>query len=206
VAPEAVADVASDVSSGSDAAAGEVDPGPNCPAPIAGELLINELVRAPGGNDFNGDGTANNEQDEYVEIANPTAVALNLGGLELFDAVSRRHVFAAGCLEPGAVIVVFGGGTPTGAPTGATFVKASSGSLGLNDNQSETVEVRTSTGTVLETTITAQTSFAGKAWTRTPDCTRLPVVEHPLLNGLRASPGRLQDGGFFTTGTCRYPS
>lgn len=204
VAAETVADTVSDVSGPMDATA-EVDPGPDCAAPIQGELLIHEIVRAPGGNDFNGDGTADNKQDEYVEIANPTAAPLNLGGLELWDAISRRHVFAPFCLQPGEVIVVFGGGAPIAGPPGATFIKASTGDLALNDTQSETVEIRTSGGTVLETLTTAQTSFAGKAWTRSPDCTRFPVVEHPQLNTLRASPGLRSDGQAFSVATCQYP-
>lgn len=182
------------------------DVGPGCPPPTVGDLLVHELVRAPAGRDFNGDGTADNLHDEFVEIVNGSAGPLSLAGLELHDALYARHRFDATCLGAGEAIVVFGGGAPAAGPTGSTWVKASGGSLGLNDTGAETVKLQTSDGTVIDSVDTSQTgSFAGKAWARVPDCSRLPVAEHPVLGEWQASPGRLSDGRAFSTETCAFP-
>jgi hypothetical protein len=205
-APDPGAEVAGDIGAVDAGADGGGDVGPSCPPPAPGDLLVHELVRAPAGRDFNGDGTADNLQDELVEIVNGTAGPLSLAGLELHDALYARHRFDSACLPAGEAIVVFGGGTPGAAPAGATWVKASGGSLGLNDTGAETVKLQLSDGTVIDSVETSQTgSFAGKAWARQPDCSRLPVAEHPVLGEWQASPGLLTDGRAFSTATCTFP-
>ena len=50
------------------------------PTPIPpGFIALNEILAAPRTIDFNGDGEANTE-DEYIELFNPQAVAIDLGG------------------------------------------------------------------------------------------------------------------------------
>jgi len=103
--------------------------------PGAGDILIAEVLADPAsGADPNGDGTASTTQDEFVELVNVTAVAIDIGGLTLSDATGLRHTFPPGTWVPSlGVVVVFAGGTPTGTFGGAAVQVASSGQLGLNN-------------------------------------------------------------------------
>lgn len=85
--------------------------------PQAGEVVINELLADAVG-DPNGDGTADPVDDEFVELANHAGIAMDLSGMTLTETGQPdkpRHTFPEGTmLMPGEVLVVFGGGTPTG--------------------------------------------------------------------------------------------
>jgi hypothetical protein len=74
--------------------------------------------------------------DEFVELVNRGATPVCLAGFALGDAAKpERHVFPLGrALAPGAALVVFGGGVPTGAFAGAEVQTAAfSGSLNLTN-------------------------------------------------------------------------
>nr|MDQ3033232.1 lamin tail domain-containing protein [Myxococcota bacterium] len=120
-------------------------------APTAGDFLIAEVLADPAAaSDPNGDGASSTTNDELVEIVNVTAVALDLSGLTLSDAVGVKHTFPAGTIVPSfGIVVVFGGGTPTGTFGGATVQVASSGGLGLN-NGGDTLTL-SSGATVIDT-------------------------------------------------------
>ncbi|MEZ4269189.1 MAG: lamin tail domain-containing protein [Myxococcota bacterium] len=96
-------------------------------------VLLNEVMPAPK-SDYNGDGTTSGVNDEYVEIINHSAVAVDLSGWSLSDAVGVRHVFPKGTLlSPGGALLVFGGGKPK-LVAGTTIVQtASTGALALNN-------------------------------------------------------------------------
>jgi beta propeller repeat protein len=121
-------------------------------AAAAGEVAINEILYdPPTGADVNGDGTANASQDEFVELVNTTAVALDISGYTLSDAVGVRHTFATGTVIPAAgAIVVFGGGAPAGVFGGVRVAPASTSMLGLNNTGGDTVTLATATGTVID--------------------------------------------------------
>ena len=85
-------------------------------------VLFNE-VYVTGRLDANGDGEENgsgfasqiNYNDEFVELVNRSAAAVDLSGYALHEATlaEPRHVFPAGTvLAPGAAVIVFGGGAP----------------------------------------------------------------------------------------------
>jgi hypothetical protein len=190
-----------DTSGSSDTASG---PGPSCASPRAGELTINEFLRQPGNVDFNGDGVISSNHDEFVEVVNPSGVSLSLAGLELHDASSVRHAFAAICLPPGGAVVVFGGGSPVAGPTGVFVVRSSTGDLGFNDTGSETVTLKLSSGIVIDQVV-GEPSGAARSWVRVPDCSLSSVSLHPVLGTRYASPGRRADGGFFDALSCRKP-
>jgi hypothetical protein len=96
-------------------------------------VLLNEVVPAPK-SDYSGDGAVSGTSDEYVELINHGAVAVELGGWSLSDAVGVRHIFPKGTLlSPGGALVVFGGGSPK-LVSGTTIVQtATTGTLGLNN-------------------------------------------------------------------------
>ncbi|MFT5357699.1 MAG: hypothetical protein ACI9KE_004936 [Polyangiales bacterium] len=117
-------------------------------ADTAGFLVIDEVLADPAG-DANGDGSVSTTQDEFVEVINFTATALDISGVTISDLTRVRHTFADGTILPAlGSIVVFGGGTPTGLFAGARAVVASTGTLGLN-NTGDTITLATSGGTEL---------------------------------------------------------
>jgi hypothetical protein len=98
-------------------------------------VWLNEILADPPPDpdgDANGDGVRNSADDEFVEIINRGASPIDLSNWSLADSTGVRHVFPAGLmLDAGDLYVVFGGGTPTGIPAGASV--ASTGTLSLNN-------------------------------------------------------------------------
>ena len=173
---------------------------PPPPAPL--QLVINEINADPSSDpsgDANGDGVSQFSEDEFVEIVNVGTEVADLSGIRLSDGFALRHIFEAGTLlDPGAAIVVFGGGTPTGDFGGATVVTASSFSLGLN-NTGDSVTLATADGTVV-----ASASYGGEggddqSLTRDPDLSGTFVKHSGAAGsgGALFSPGTRIDGSDF---------
>jgi hypothetical protein len=128
---------------------------------IRNPLVINEYLADPPGSaagdligDANGDGARSSSQDEFVEIINRTAEAIDLSGFKLSDADEVRHVFAEGTVVPPfEVVVVFGGGKPKGdfgnAAEDHLVFTASTGGLSLN-NGGDTITLADAQGNVIE--------------------------------------------------------
>jgi hypothetical protein len=117
------------------------------------DLLVTEILADPpagAAGDANADGVRDAADDEFVEIVNRGAAPACLAGWTLGDAAQReRHVFPLGpALGPGEVIVVFGGGVPTGAFAGGVIqvaadrlsLQASGDVLTLRDAQDRVVQ------------------------------------------------------------------
>ncbi|MEZ5064817.1 MAG: lamin tail domain-containing protein [bacterium] len=102
-------------------------------------VVLNEILADPATDetgDANGDGVRDGADDEFVEIVNRGSAPVDLTGWTLRDATALRHEFPAGLVLPvGAYYVVFGGGTPTGIPSGVEV--ASTGGLSLNNSGEE---------------------------------------------------------------------
>lgn len=102
-------------------------------------VVLNEFLADPPPDpdgDANGDGVRSSADDEFVEIFNAGSEAADLSGWTIQDATNVRHEFDAGfVLNPGELFVVFGGGTPTGIPSGSAV--ASTGGLSLNNTADE---------------------------------------------------------------------
>lgn len=172
-------------------------------------IVINEILADPHpdsppaepNGDANGDGTRDSTQDEFVEIVNTSGANLDLSGWTLSDENSTRHTFPADTIVPDTCsIVVFGGGTPTGAFGGSVVQTASSGALGLN-NGGDTV-------TLLSPDMATSVAYTygseggnDQSLTRDPDITGPdPLVEHTTAagsNGAVHSPGTMVDGAAF---------
>jgi hypothetical protein len=92
--------------------------------------------------DANGDGLRNNTQDQYIEVVNLSDSAVDMSGWRIGDDLAARHLIPDGTvLAPNQVLVVFGGGTPTGSFGGAIIQKPSGGGNGLGFNINSRAEL-----------------------------------------------------------------
>ena len=108
---------------------------------LLGGIIINEVLVDPNGaNNFDTDGNGSAQAvDEYIELYNSSSVAIDIGGLEMWDAgVGNWFTFPAGTiLQPGAHALVMsgvqaGGALPTGGPDDL-FFEAGRGSALINN-------------------------------------------------------------------------
>ena len=121
-----------------------------CSQPL---LIINEVLYDPPSGiegDANGDGTREAQEDEFIEFVN-LGGTLDLSGYTVHDNAQERHVFPQGTIIPsGGVLVLFGGGNPTGAFGNAIVQTASAGILNMN-NAGDFVTLYNSNGEVVLT-------------------------------------------------------
>lgn len=168
-----------------------------------GGLLINEYLADPPavGGDANGDGTISSSQDEFVELVNSGASALNVGGYKLVVGATVRFIFpAAKSIPPGEAAVIFGGGTPTGAFGNAKALGlVFTASLSLV-NGGTTIAIRDNLDVTLDSlTYGNAEGNADQSITRSPDITG-SFVKHSLAPGSAGaifSPGTKLDGSLF---------
>ncbi len=152
--------------------------------------LLPILPPEPG--DANCDGNRGND-DEFVELVNPGRVPVDLSGGTVSDGASVRHTFAAATvLDPGEVLVVFGGGSWGAAglgssgpwclsiPSNASVITASSGGLGL-DNAADTVTV--TAGAASDTWTWGAEGNQDESVHRDPDLSDTPMVLHSGVPG-----------------------
>lgn len=179
-----------------------------CETPV---FVINEIHADPSSNnnyadgDANGDGVGSFSEDEFVEIANRSGDAIDMSGWTLSDSVGVRHVFPNGTvLDDQCVIVIFGGGDPTGGFGGALVQTASTGFLGLN-NGGDSVIVADAAG-ILQ----LEVAYGGEAGdnqsiTLVPDIYGDAYAKHSEVSpdGSLWSPGLRIDGA--PLGTCTAP-
>ncbi|MEQ8547934.1 MAG: lamin tail domain-containing protein [Cyclobacteriaceae bacterium] len=181
----------------------------------ASSLEINEYMAWPAGADAsadgrptvdsNGDGSADFEEDEFIEFVNAGSTDLDISGWKVYDQVTSfdplRHVFPAGTvLNAGGAIVVFGGGNPQGDFGGSQVQLASQASQGLGlTNSGDVIIIRNTSGeTVLEFPYGGQ--VRAQSITRIPDVTG-PYSPHPTLGDREISPGTKVDGTPFAIAT-----
>lgn len=106
-----------------------------CLAP-PGDWIINEIHADPDTvfGDANGDGTPNFMEDEFLEIYNNTGTDQNIEGWTITDLANGVvHTFGPTIVPSECVVVVFGGGTPTGTFGDAVVRTSSTGDLSLNN-------------------------------------------------------------------------
>ena len=171
-------------------------------AQVINEILADPL-NAPGG-DANGDnngGDGHFSQDEFVEIVNNTGADVDLSGWEIQDNGNPVHVFPAGTVVADqCAIVVFGGGTPTGAFGGAVVQTSSSGNLSLSNGGATITLVNTVPATVDSVTYPPPPGGDNQSLTRDPDITGGFVLHTAAAGagGAIFSPGTLVDGSQFS--------
>ena len=107
--------------------------------PNVGDLIINEMLVAPPTDsiigDANNDGVRSGTDDEFIEIVNISDKILDLSNIYLSDMADNIIAsFPENTLvRPHQVIVIFGGGNPTGDFGGATVFTLVDSSLSLNN-------------------------------------------------------------------------
>ena len=117
-----------------------------CPQPL---IIINEVLYDPSNQgldgDANGDGEYVHNEDEFIEFYNMGG-QIDISGYTNSDAAQERHVFPSGTIIPAnGVLVLFGGGNPTGSFGGAIIQIASTGLLNMN-NAGDMVTMHDSNG------------------------------------------------------------
>jgi Lamin Tail Domain len=122
-------------------------------ADAARGLVITEILADPPrgtAGDANRDGVRDPEDDEFVEIVNRGTTPVCLAGWTLGDAANpRRHTFPLGRpLGPGEVLVLFGGGVPTGR-FGDALVQAAADGLSLQAT-GDVLSLRDAEGVVVQ--------------------------------------------------------
>jgi len=177
--------------------------GPEEPPAPPSDWTINEFLADPASGsagDANGDGVRDASQDEFVEIVNISGSDADISGWTLSDGFSVRHTFPAGSVVPdGCSIVVFGGGTPTGAFGISVVQTASGGSLGLN-NGGDSITLNNGTVDIASVSYGSE-GGTDQSLTRDPDITGAGFVGHSVATGSGGalfSPGTLADGTQFS--------
>lgn len=179
----------------------EAGPVENNGCPFLG-FLINEVLYDPKSGiegDANGDGTRHSNEDEFIEFFN-SGLALDISGYTISDATKLRHTFPSGTIVPkNGVILVFGGGTPTGTFGGAIVQTASTGTLNMN-NAGDFVTVKDATGnTVLTFDVNPLSDNPNESYTRNPDLKGDFTLHSTIEKANKAlfSPGTKLDGTDF---------
>ncbi|MBH24000.1 MAG: hypothetical protein CMH57_06035 [Myxococcales bacterium] len=134
------------------------DAAPECPdAPLAqmGDLVLNEVLADPPADvDVNMDGTADTNDDEFLEFVNVSSQTVRLSGFELYknDGAAPETVLKTECLGPGEALVIFGGlesGAAAPAIPGAR-VEIADGSMQLNNSGATITLTDTEANVVVE--------------------------------------------------------
>ena len=170
-----------------------------CSQPL---LIINEVLYDPPSGiegDANGDGTREAQEDEFIEFVN-LGGTLDLSGYTVHDNAQERHVFPQGTIIPsGGVLVLFGGGNPTGAFGNAIVQTASAGILNMH-NAGDFVTVYNSNGEVVLTfDVEPLSNNPDESYTRYPDL-NLEPGDDGILFYQHAGIGEAL-GAFFSPGT-----
>ena len=177
-----------------------------CSQPL---LIINEVLYDPpsgDAGDANGDGTREAQEDEFIEFVN-IGGTLDLSGYTIHDNAQERHIFPEGTvIPPGGVLVLFGGGNPTGAFGNAIVQTATTGLLNMN-NAGDFVTLYNNNGEVVLTfDIEPLSNNPDESYSRYPDLNTEPDSEgnlfyqHASLSeslGTLFSPGTKIDGTNF---------
>ena len=170
-----------------------------CSQPL---LIINEVLYDPPSGiegDANGDGTREAQGDEFIEFVN-LGGTLDLSGYTVHDNAQERHVFPEGTILPsGGVLVLFGGGNPTGVFGNAIVQTASAGILNMN-NAGDFVTVYNTNGEIVLTfDIEPLSNNPDESYTRYPDL-NLEPGDDGILFYQHAGIGEAL-GAFFSPGT-----
>ena len=170
-----------------------------CSQPL---LIINEVLYDPPSGiegDANGDGIREAQEDEFIEFVN-LGGTLDLSGYTVHDNAQERHIFPQGTIIPsGGVLVLFGGGSPTGAFGNAIVQTASAGILNMNNAGDFVTLYNTNGEVVLTFDIEPLSNNPNESYTRYPDL-NLEPGDDGILFYQHAGIGEAL-GAFFSPGT-----
>ena len=170
-----------------------------CSQPL---LIINEVLYDPPSGiegDANGDGIREAQEDEFIEFVN-LGGTIDLSGYTVHDNAQERHVFPQGTILPsGGVLVLFGGGNPTGVFGNAIVQTASAGILNMNNAGDFVTLYNTNGEVVLTFDIEPLSNNPNESYTRYPDLNLEPGTDG-ILFYQHAGIGEAL-GTFFSPGT-----
>lgn len=175
----------------------------NC-LPPPGDWIINEIHADPAdtvqGGDANGDGVRDTVQDEFLEIYNNSGFAQDITGWTISDLAQLRYTFGNTIVPADCVVVIFGGGTPTG-DFGSAVVRAVGTNDGLSlNNAGDTITFADSFFNIQTQVTYGSNAGNNVSITREPSLIG-PFVPHPTAgnpdNGNAWSPGRTFSGAQF---------
>ena len=178
-----------------------------CSQPL---LIINEVLYDPSNQgldgDANGDGTYVHDDDEFIEFVN-LGGTLDISGYSVHDNAQERHIFPEGTvISSGGVLVLFGGGDPTGAFGNAIIQTATSGKLNMNNAGDFVTVYNTSGEVVLTFDVEPLSDNPNESYTRYLDLNTEPDADGNLFyqhasltesSGTLFSPGTKIDGTNF---------
>ena len=178
-----------------------------CSQPL---LIINEVLYDPSNQgldgDANGDGTYVHDDDEFIEFVN-LGGTLDISGYSVHDNAQERHVFPEGTvISSGGVLVLFGGGNPTGAFGNSIIQTATSGKLNMNNAGDFVTLYNTNGEVVLTFDIEPFSDNPNESYTRYLDLNNEPDADGNLFyqhasltesSGTLFSPGTKIDGTNF---------
>ena len=200
-----------DVDSDGDGVPDNVDDCPNELGEIANNgcpwlgFLINEVNYDPASDisgDSNGDGVRDANDDEFIEFFNSSEFDLDLTNFTVSDAAAVRHTFPNGTVIPSnGILVLFGGGNPTGDFGGAMVQTANGFQSRLNlNNAGDSVTIKDPNDEVVLSYDSSDTGInhgSNQSVTRYPDLTG----DFQLHSGVSGSNGSLFSPGTRVDGT-----
>jgi hypothetical protein len=202
-----------DVDSDGDGVPDNVDNCPNELGEIANNgcpwlgFLINEVNYDPASDisgDSNGDGVRDANDDEFIEFFNSSEFDLDLTNFTVSDAAAVRHTFPNGTVIPSnGILVLFGGGNPTGDFGGAMVQTANGFQSRLNlNNAGDSVTIKDPNDEVVLSYNSSDTGVnhgSNQSVTRYPDLTGDFQLHSGAsgANGSLFSPGTRVDGTSF---------
>lgn len=160
-------------------------------------VVINEIHADPAGDltgDASGDGIRSVSNDEFAELLNNGAQAVDISSWYLADSVSTRHVFPNNTiLQPASFLAVFGGGVVQ--LPGINWQTASSGALSLN-NTAETLTLYDLNSLLIDQVIYGALGNNDQSIVRFPEGQGTFVLHSTVsgANGALFSPGKDSDG------------
>ncbi len=165
---------------------------PPCPAPQAGELVLNELLVDPGKIDANGDGEFAWQRDEFVEVVLDSDTPRNLEGVTLQVNGTTRATLPPGCIDPLTTLVIFARGAELPADPAVRVVEA--GQQLMLKNSGATVRLIAANGLILDKTSYGPEAANDQSLTRHPDITGFWQLHGETPAGTPASPGTCTTG------------
>jgi hypothetical protein len=162
-------------------------------------MVINEIHADPDSThgDANADGLVNLLEDEFIEIVNRTGGRVDLSGFEIRTQNETRHVFPTGIwVDEDCAIVIFGGGTPSGAFGNSQVQTAGSGSLDLL-NIGDTIALLDPYENLVAAVTYGPDAEDDQSINRYPDLTGFDWIKHSLApesGDAFFSPGKQIDG------------
>ena len=179
----------------------------NPPSTMTNPLIINEVLYDPSNNmldgDANRDSVYSQDDDSFIEIYNSDTTAFDISGFEIWDdtaAGTNQYTFPPNTSIPAEeVVVVFGGGTPTGTFGSAVVLNAMNG-FNFN-NSGEVIGIKDTSGAwVLFFDSDALSGNPNESYTRFPDVTG-PFIQHSDSTNVLFTPGTRTDGSPFRSST-----